>query len=106
MPIRRPSQRERDARVLEATLGPLPLTRKPPVLVILTGLPGSGKSHIASEICRRYPLARLESDALRKALFKRPTYSQQRAAAFSPQFTPSSIVCLHEASRPFLTRRT
>lgn len=69
-----------DVRVLERALGPLPSPQARPALVVLSGLPGSGKSHLARELCRRYPLARLESDALRKALFKRPTYSVEESA--------------------------
>lgn len=48
--------------------------------MVLSGLPGSGKSHLAREVCRRYPLAHLDSDALRKALVKRPAYSEAESA--------------------------
>ncbi len=65
----------RDVQTLEESLGLLPSPQAAPALVVLSGLPGSGKSHLAREVCRRYPLARLDSDALRKALVKRPTYS-------------------------------
>lgn len=71
---------EDDVRVLEQALGELPPSQPRPVLVVLSGLPGTGKSHLARELCRRYPLARLESDALRKALFRRPSYSAQESA--------------------------
>jgi hypothetical protein len=70
----------RDAGVLEGALGPLPAPVERPPLIVLSGLPGSGKSHLAREIARRYPIALLESDALRKALVKRPSYSQQESA--------------------------
>src|SRR2546428_2094150 len=80
MPSRRRLQPGRDAGILESALGPLPRPRRPPVLVLLIGLPGSGKSYLASEICRRYPFAHLESDALRKALFRRPVYSQRESS--------------------------
>ncbi len=72
---RRPSLLERDVRVLEGALGELPPPVPHPPLVVLSGLPGSGKSHFARELVRRYPLARLESDRLRKALFKKPHYT-------------------------------
>jgi predicted kinase len=46
-----------------------------PVLVVLIGLPGTGKSHVATKLQRRTGFAVLESDAARKALFPRPRYT-------------------------------
>jgi DegV family protein with EDD domain len=71
---------ERDVAVLQATLPAHPDPVEHPPLLVLSGLPASGKSHLAREIVRRYPFAVLESDALRKALVRRPTYSQQESA--------------------------
>lgn len=76
---RRSSLVVRDVSILEASLGPLPRPVERPPLIVLSGLPGSGKSHLARDIARRYPLALLESDALRKALVKRPVYSQKES---------------------------
>jgi predicted kinase len=78
VPPRR-SSLERDLRVLEAALAELPAPQAVPALVVLSGLPGSGKSYLVAEICRRYPLARLESDSMRKVLFSRPVYSQRES---------------------------
>jgi len=64
-----------DARKIEEYIQPLPPPRTSPALVVLSGLPGSGKSYFCRRLASRYPLARLESDALRKALFGQPTYS-------------------------------
>jgi len=69
-----------DVRTLEASLGPLPQPQENPALVLVSGLPGSGKSHFTRELCRRHPMARLESDALRKALFHRPSHSADESA--------------------------
>ena len=67
---------ERDVQVLAASLSGLPPPRERPPLVVISGLPGSGKSHLARALVERYPLAWLQSDALRKALFgPRPSHS-------------------------------
>jgi predicted kinase len=64
-----------DACKIEEYIQPLPPPRTSPALVVLSGLPGSGKSYFCRRLASRYPLARLESDALRKALFGQPTHS-------------------------------
>lgn len=71
---------EEDVRALEASLGSLPKRHATPALVVVSGLPGSGKSHFTHELRKRYPLALLNSDALRKALFARPTHSADESA--------------------------
>lgn len=51
-----------------------------PVLVMLTGLPGVGKSTLAHKLRAHYapePVALLASDQMRKALFARPCYSDE-----------------------------
>lgn len=82
VPEEKPRSRwlERDVALLQTALGPLPDAVEHPALLVLSGLPGSGKSHLAREISRRHPLAVIESDALRKALVKRPAYSQKENA--------------------------
>jgi len=65
-----------DTRRLLNSLGdelPAPVTY--PVLVVLNGLPGTGKSYFARQIAERVPLAVLESDALRKVLVRSPSYT-------------------------------
>jgi hypothetical protein len=68
-----------DARKIEEYVQPLPPPRTSPALVVLSGLPGSGKSYFCRRLASRYPLARLESDALRKALFEQPTHSAEES---------------------------
>jgi DegV family protein with EDD domain len=77
---RRSLRLQRDVRQLEEALGPLPQPVTAPALVMLSGLPGSGKTHLASELARRHSFAVLESDRLRKALVSRPRYSQVESA--------------------------
>ena len=68
-----------DARRIEECVRPLPPPRSPPALVAVSGLPGSGKSHFCRRLAARHPIARLESDALRKALFRQPTHSPEES---------------------------
>ncbi len=69
----------RDVARLEGALGPLPPSSPHPALIVLCGLPGTGKSTIARMLGDRVPLVVLESDRLRKRLFGRPTYSTQES---------------------------
>ncbi len=70
---------ERDARVLEEALGELPAPIESPTFVMLAGLPGAGKTHLASAITSREAFAVIESDRLRKVLVKQPNYSQRES---------------------------
>ena len=66
-------------RLLES-LGSLPEPVAHPLLVVISGLPGTGKSHFSRQLAERVPLAMLESDALRKTLFPVPTYSASESS--------------------------
>lgn len=71
--------------MLEASLGKLPrATAGPPVMVVVVGLPGSGKSYLAREIAKRYPAAVLDSDALRQVLYAEPRHTQQEHGRLFP----------------------
>jgi predicted kinase len=56
-------------------LGELPEPVANPVLVVVSGLPGTGKSYFCRELAKRLPCVIVESDALRKLLFPSPGYS-------------------------------
>ena len=53
------------------------ITGDAPSLVILCGLPGTGKSYFARELARRAPFVWLNSDRTRKLLVDRPSYSRR-----------------------------
>jgi len=57
------------------SLGQLPEPVVEPAFVVVSGLPGTGKSHFSSRLAGRLPFIILESDALRKFLFSSPSYS-------------------------------
>ena len=76
--------RSRAADRLEVSLGRLPKVRRRPALIILIGLPGSGKSHFARQLAKRHPAAILDSDALRGVLYKSPQHTDQENARLFP----------------------
>ncbi|BAQ34824.1 ATP-binding protein [Dehalococcoides sp. THU3] len=70
-----PFTSEDDFKLLLNSFGELPPAEKCPFLVILVGLPGTGKSTFAKCFTERIPAVILESDALRKTLIRKPVYS-------------------------------
>ena len=69
------SRRDQDAASLYRGLGNLPTTAGNPALILLSGLPGSGKSYFCQRLAHLAPpLIILESDALRAVLFSHPTH--------------------------------
>ena len=70
-----PNQLVSDVKRLTESLGQLPEPMVEPAFVVVSGLPGTGKSHFCSRLAERLPLVILESDALRKTLFPSPSYS-------------------------------
>jgi predicted kinase len=64
-----------DVPQLAESLGMLPEPVARPVLIVVSGLPGTGKTYFARKLAGLIGAVVLESDALRKALFHRPVYS-------------------------------
>lgn len=56
-------------------MGELPEPVARPVLIVVSGLPGTGKSHFSRKLSERLPCVIVESDAQRKRLFSSPSYS-------------------------------
>jgi len=48
-----------------------------PALILLSGLPGTGKSHLAAKIAAHHPAAVVRSDEVRKLLYSRPAYTSR-----------------------------
>lgn len=69
-----------DVRRLRDSLGELPEPVVKPSLIVVSGLPGTGKSYFCRRLAERTPVAILESDALRKLLFPSPTYGSEESA--------------------------
>lgn len=68
-----------DVQKLKQGLGELPEPVASPVFVIVSGLPGTGKSHFSRKLAEQLPSVILESDTLRKRLYPSPTYSAQES---------------------------
>jgi len=69
-----------DVERLAEHLGRLPEPVAKPTLVAVSGLPGTGKSYFSTKLAERLSFVILESDALRKILFPRPTHSAEESA--------------------------
>jgi predicted kinase len=50
-----------------------------PVLIMLCGLPATGKSYLARRLAEHVPFVIVETDFVRKTLFPSPTYSAQES---------------------------
>lgn len=73
-----------DAERLLESLGQLPEPVVQPAFIVVSGLPGTGKSHFCRRLADRTPVIILESDLMRKALFPSPTYSATESARLFP----------------------
>lgn len=69
-----------DAQLLAGSLGQLPEPEIEPTFIVVSGLPGTGKSHFCRKLAERLPLLILESDALRKTLFPEPSYTPEESS--------------------------
>lgn len=69
-----------DVRRLAGELGQLPAPEAQPALIVVSGLPGTGKSYFCRRLTERLPYPVLESDALRKQLFPMPQYTAAESA--------------------------
>jgi len=61
-------------------LGKLPEPVVKPAFIVVSGLPGTGKSYFCTKLAERLRFVVLESDALRKTLFPSPSYSPEESA--------------------------
>ena len=71
----REPQTENDVALLRESLGALPEASVKPSFILVSGLPGTGKSFFSRRLAEDVPLAVLETDVLRRALTTDPSYS-------------------------------
>ncbi|MCE2463318.1 MAG: ATP-binding protein [Dehalococcoidia bacterium] len=74
-PVGLASLADRDVERLRASLPEMPPAAERPVMVIVSGLPGTGKSYFSRRIVSQVPLLVMESDVMRKVLFPDPGYT-------------------------------
>lgn len=74
------SQLTSDVERLLGDFGKLPEPVVKPAFIAVSGLPGTGKTYFCTKLAERLPFVVLESDALRKMLFPRPSYSPEESA--------------------------
>ena len=70
---------EQDSHILHQGLAGLPEPVARPVLIVVSGLPGSGKSFFGHRLAERFPVAILETDDLRQKLVPTPTHSAEES---------------------------
>jgi len=73
--------RRSPADVVIGMARPLSKPRESPALVMLVGPPGVGKTTFARALTAATPIAAIESDAVRRALFARPRYDREESGA-------------------------
>jgi len=69
-----------DLAKLKECLEPLPEPVANPAFVVVSGLPGTGKSFFCRKLAERLPFCIIESDAMRKTLFPSPNYTPEESA--------------------------
>jgi predicted kinase len=69
-----------DAHQLADTFENLPEAEAQPTAIIVSGLPGTGKSYFCRRLAERLPFVILESYTIRKKLFADPTHSAEESA--------------------------
>jgi len=69
-----------DVQLLAESLGKLPDPVVEPAFIVVSGLPGTGKSFFCKKLAERLPVLILESDALRRTLFPAPAYTPQESS--------------------------
>lgn len=68
------------ARIEAQLLPPEIETTVYPALILMSGLPGSGKSYLSRRLAEQLSAVIIESDRVRKVLFPQPNYSAEESA--------------------------
>ena len=74
----------KDVERLRQNLKDLPQPQVEPAFVMVSGLPGTGKSFFCRKLAEKLPFLILSSDALRKILFPSPLYNENENKRLFP----------------------
>ena len=74
------SQSSQDIEKLKRSLDSIPEAVANPAFVVVSGLPGTGKTFFCSKLAEQLPFCIIETDAMRKILFSSPDYSAVESA--------------------------
>mgnify|MGYP001073675141 CR=1 FL=1 len=74
----------KDVERLRQSLKGLPQPQVEPPFVVVSGLPGTGKSFFCHKLAERLPFLILSSDALRRILFSPPLYNEEENKRLFP----------------------
>ena len=69
-----------DVNLLQWRLPSVPDPLPRAVLIVVSGLPGTGKSYFSRRLAERLPIAVVETDVMRRVLFPEPDYSAKESA--------------------------
>jgi predicted kinase len=72
-----PNSLDEDVEKLGRSLNSLPQPQVKPPLIVVSGLPGAGKSFFSRKLAEKLPFLILTSDALRRVLFPNPQYNER-----------------------------
>lgn len=83
-----------------------------PLLVLLYGMPGSGKTFFARQLCEQISAAHVQGDRIRDELFENPTYSKEEnhivaslMAYMTSEFLKAGISVIFDTNAMRLSQR-
>ena len=74
------SQLNQDVQILRQRISALPEAVVRPAFIVVSGLPGTGKSFFCGKLAEKSSFLIVESDAMRKVLCSAPIYSAEESA--------------------------
>ncbi len=90
----------------------LKITPTKPLLVLLYGFPGAGKTYFARQLCEHLQTAHVQGDRIRSELFERPRYDKEENAVvnqlmdyMAEEFLSAGLSVVYDANALRFTQR-